>query len=69
MAIVFPKNVRFELVIFAALSLGSCAGPGLSDRQREQVTDIAEDQADALVSNRVSDLDSRLSAVEARLNM
>jgi hypothetical protein len=69
MTIVFPKGVRFEYVIAAALALGSCSGPALSDRQREEVTEISEDQADAVVSEKIGGLDDRLTAVEHRLNM
>lgn len=65
----FPKRVRFEVLILAALLVGGCDGVGLSEKQRAEVTDIAEDQADALVSTRTSDLESRIADIESRLNM
>jgi hypothetical protein len=69
MKIVFPKSVRFELAILAAMALGSCEGPGLSQRQRSEVTEIAKDRTDILVSSKVSALDDRISAVETRLDI
>lgn len=62
-----PKRLPYEILVLAALALGSCDGPGLSEKQREEVSDIASGEvgdSDALVSVR-----SRLEAIEQRLNM
>ena len=62
-----PKRLPYEILVLAALALGSCDGPGLSEKQREEVSDIASSEvgdSDALVSVR-----SRLDAIEQRLNM
>jgi hypothetical protein len=62
-----PKRLPYEILIAGCLLLGSCDGPGLSDRQREEVDDIAEAsvaESDAMVSVR-----DRLDRIEQRLNM
>lgn len=62
-----PKRLPYELAIAAALMLGSCAGPSLSESQRDQVQDIADasvGESDAMVSVR-----DRLDRIEQRLDM
>jgi hypothetical protein len=62
-----PKRLPYEIAIIASLILGSCAGPGLSEKQRDEVGDIAEasvSDSDAMVSVR-----DRLDRIEQRLDM
>lgn len=69
--IYFPKGVRFEYVIAAALALGSCAGPGLTDKQKDEVGDIAGDVATDAVgeSDPFLELQGRVEAIEEKLEM
>lgn len=64
-------HARIELGLAAALLLGSCAGPALSEKQREEVSDIASDEiADGINdSAKVSELEARVEALEQKLNM
>jgi polyhydroxyalkanoate synthesis regulator phasin len=66
-----PKRLPYELVIIAALALGSCGGPKLSQNQREEVSDIAEAEAlDAIPgSSKIQELEERIAALEEKLNM
>lgn len=61
------QHARTELLILASLALGSCAGPGLSEKQRDEVSSIASDEVGD--SQAVSDLRSRVEAIESKLNM
>ena len=67
--IAFPQGVRFEYVIAGALLMGSCDGPSLTEKQRDEVSDIASAEADDSFGGKVRDLDERVSAIEQRLNM
>lgn len=64
-------HARVELALAAVLLLGSCDGPGLSDKQKDEVGDIAGDVADDSVSDndKVRELESRVAAIEQRLGM
>lgn len=64
-------HARIELAAVAVLLLASCDGPGLSNKQRDEVGDIAGDVAGDVVSDdsKVRDLESRVEAIEQRLNM
>lgn len=64
--IVFPKKVRFEFAVAGALLLGSCDGPGLTDKQQTEVSQIAFDEAKDALGGQISDLDSRISELERR---
>lgn len=62
-----PKRLPYEILIVACLLLGSCDGPGLSQKQRDEVSDIASDEvgdSDAMVALR-----DRVQAIEDKLNM
>lgn len=62
-----PQRLPYEILVLAALALGSCDGPGLSKKQREEVSELASAEvgdSDALVPVR-----SQLDAIEQRLNM
>lgn len=63
----FNIHAKIEIAALALLLLGSCEGPGLTDRQRDEVDDIA----DAAVSDneKVKQLDERVSALEQKLGM
>ena len=67
--IVFPKGVRFEFVIAGALLVGSCDGPGLSAKQRDEVSEIAVDETHDAVGVKVEALESRVTDIEQKLNM
>jgi len=56
-------------VLAALLLLGACSGPGLNDRQRDEVSDIASTEAhDAISENdRINDLESRVDELESRV--
>jgi hypothetical protein len=60
-------HARIEIAVVAALLLGSCDGPGLSDKQRDEVEDIAD--AVAGDNDKINELESRISEVESRLNI
>jgi len=62
-----PKRLPYQFAISAALLLSSCDGPGLSEKQRDEVSDIASAEvsdSDAMVSLR-----DRVQAIEDKLNM
>lgn len=61
------KRAAYELLIAAGLLLGSCDGPGLSQKQHDEVTDICDDSIGD--SDAVSSLEGRVSELESRLNM
>lgn len=63
-------HAKFEIAALAVLFLASCSGPSLSDRQRDEVTDIADDVADSAISDneKVRDLESRVEALESKLS-
>ena len=65
------RHARIEIGIVAALLLGSCDGPGLSNKQRDEVGDIAGDVAgDAIADDdKVRELEDRITAIEQRLNI
>lgn len=64
-------HARIELAAFAILLLGSCSGPGLSEKQKDEVGDIAGDVAGDVISDsdKVREIESRLDAIEQRLNL
>lgn len=64
-------HTRLELAAAAILVLGSCSGPGLSDKQRDEVGDIAGDAVgDAIAdSDKVREIEARLDAIEQRLDL
>lgn len=64
-------HARIEIALAAILALGSCAGPGLSDKQKDEVGDIAGDVAGDVIADddTVRNLDSRITAIEQRLGM
>ncbi|ATQ42333.1 hypothetical protein [Caulobacter mirabilis] len=57
------------ILLAALIFLGGCGGPKLSDRQRDEVSDIASAEAhDAMSdSSKVSELEGRIDDLEARL--
>lgn len=64
-------SARIGIGIAAVLLLGSCDGPGLSNKQRDEVGDIAGDVAGDVVADddKVRELERRIDAIEQRLNM
>jgi hypothetical protein len=62
-----PKRLPYEILIFGALTLGSCDGPGLSEKQRDEVSDIAGDGA--VDPEEFRKLESRVEEIESKLNM
>lgn len=64
-------HAKTELCLGMVLALGSCAGPGLSDKQRDEVEDIASSVAGDTVndSDKVRDLENRIANLEGRLDM
>lgn len=58
------------LAVATLLLLGACSGPGLNDRQRDEVSDIASTEAhDAISENeRINDLESRVDELESRVD-
>jgi len=52
------------------LLLGACSGPGLNDRQKDEVSDIASAEAADVVSesSRISELESRVDDLESRVD-
>lgn len=68
----FTLHARIEIAVVATLLLGSCFdGPSLTDKQRDEVEDIAGDAAaDAIAEDgKVQELESRIAEIESRLNM
>ena len=61
------RHMPAERLILMALMLGSCTGIGLSERQQDEVSDIADDAVSD--SRKVRDLEDRVEALESRLNM
>ncbi len=57
-------------VVASLLLLASCSKPGLNDRQLDEVSDAASAEAhDAVAeSARVNELESRIEALESRLD-
>lgn len=64
----FTIHAKVEVAIVAALLLGSCS---LTDAQKDEVGDIAGDVAYDIVleHEKITDLESRVSEIESRLNM
>lgn len=64
-------HARIEIAAAAALLLGSCAGDGPRLYSHDEIEDIASDVAsDAIAdSERLSDLESRISTIEQRLGV
>lgn len=64
-------HAKTELGLALVLFLGSCDGPGLSDKQRDEVGDIAGDEAGDAISDddKIRNLESRIEAIESWLNM
>jgi hypothetical protein len=60
--------VRAALVAIS-LALAACGGPPLSDRQKDEVNDIARDVADAAVtdSGKIAELEERIADLESKL--
>ena len=63
----FNLHARIEIAAIGLLLLGSCDGPSLSEKQRDEVEDIA----DSVVSDndKVHELQGRIEALEQKLNM
>lgn len=65
-AMITGGNMRGRIhpstAILLFLALASCDGPSLTDKQRDEVSDICGDVA----SEAISDLESRVSDLEAR---
>ncbi len=57
------------LLTLACVLLCACDGPGLSKKQRQQTTDIADESADTIVAEHatIEDLKSRVSQLESKL--
>lgn len=55
-------HARIEIGLAAILLLGSCGGPSLSDKQKDEVADIADDAAPD-----TSSLESRIDQLESDL--
>lgn len=64
-------HARIEIGVAAVLLLGSCEGPGLSNKQRDEVGDIAGDVAGDVIADdeKVRELERRIVAIEQRINM
>lgn len=62
-------NIRIALV--SLFLLCSCDGPGLTDKQRDEVGDIAGDVAGDVVADddKVRELEGRIEAIEQQLGM
>ncbi len=58
--------MRLALLGVSIVLLAACDGPGLSDRQRDQVSDISSESADLVVSEheRISELEARVAQLE-----
>lgn len=65
------QHVRIETCLAAMLLLGSCSGDGKRLYSHDEIEDIASDVAyDAIVdSDKTRELESRIEAIEQRLNM
>lgn len=61
-------HARIEFALAAALLLTSCQ---MDDEQRDEVADMADNVAydTVLEHDRINELESRVSAIEQRLNM
>ena len=63
-------HARIEIAAVAVLLLGSCdRNPALSEKQRDEVSSIANDAAFEAVNSKVSDLEERVAALEEKLDM
>jgi hypothetical protein len=62
-----PKRLPYEFLLLAALAVSSCDGPGLTEKQRDEVSDIAN--AEVGDSEAVVSLRDRVQAIEDKLNM
>ncbi len=58
------------LLLVALLFVAGCGGPKLSDRQRDEVSDIASAEAHDAIgdSAKVSELEGRIDDLEARID-
>lgn len=58
------------LIPFAALALFGCDGPSLTEKQQDEVDDIAEASAhDAIKEDdRINDLESRIAELERKVD-
>ena len=61
-----------RVIILAAFLISGCGGPSLSDNQRAEVENIAEDFADAAASDATSSVDnsemeSKIDNLESRI--
>jgi outer membrane murein-binding lipoprotein Lpp len=74
MTMKLPKRLTYEILIVASLMIGSCS-QGLSDAQKDEITEIAGDSFDsseleakiASLESDQSDLEDRLTQAEAEL--
>jgi hypothetical protein len=62
-----PKRLPYEILILGALAVSSCDGPALTEKQRDEVSDIAN--AEVGDSEAVVSLRDRVQAIEDKLNM
>lgn len=63
-------HARIEIAAVALLLLGSCdSNPALTEKQRDEVSDIAGDAAFEAVNSKVSALEDRVDALEEKLDM
>ena len=62
-------KVKFALV--SLFLLNSCDGPGLSDKQRDEVGDIAGDVVGDVIADddKVRELEGRIEAIEQQLGI
>ena len=59
---------RAVLLILAALLVSACGGPKLSQNQRNEVENIAEDVSSAAMADTINNLEDRISDLEARID-
>ncbi|GAO39184.1 hypothetical protein SCH01S_28_00430 [Sphingomonas changbaiensis NBRC 104936] len=65
-----PKRLPYEFIIAAGLLLGSCSEGAARMFTRDEIVDIADDSIDASgVNQRMDQLQSRIEAIEQKLNM
>ena len=64
-------HARIEISVVAALLLGSCSGDGPRLYTHDEIADIAGDAAGDVIADddKVRELESRIEAIESRLNI
>jgi hypothetical protein len=60
-------NARIELALATALLLGSCDGPAFNEKERDEILDIASDEA--VDPDEFANLQRRVEEIESRLDL